>query len=33
MTYDGEIQSDDSVKGTVDFGGMGSGTFTGKRKR
>jgi hypothetical protein len=33
VTYDGEIESDDSLKGTVDFGGMGSGTFTGKRKK
>jgi hypothetical protein len=33
VTYDGEIVSDDSLKGTVDFGGMGSGTFTGKRRK
>jgi hypothetical protein len=33
ITYDGEIESNDSLKGTVDFGGMGTGTFTGKRKK
>lgn len=33
VTYDGEIESNDSVKGTVDLGGMASGTFTGQRKK
>lgn len=33
VTYEGEIESSDSVKGTVDLGGMASGTFTGKRKK
>jgi hypothetical protein len=33
VSYDGAIESDDSVKGTVDLGGMASGTFTGKRKK
>jgi len=33
VTYDGEIEGDDAVKGTVDLGGMVSGTFTGKRKK
>jgi hypothetical protein len=33
ITYEGEIESNDSVKGTVDLGGMASGTFTGKRKK
>lgn len=31
VTYDGEIESNSAVKGTVDLGGMASGTFTGKR--
>jgi hypothetical protein len=31
MTYNGEIESESTVKGTVDLGGMGSGSFTGKR--
>jgi hypothetical protein len=33
VTYDGELEDNDSVKGTVDFGGMGSGTFEGRRKK
>jgi hypothetical protein len=32
VTYEGSIEGTDSVKGTVDFGGMGTGTFTGRRK-
>jgi len=32
VTYEGEIESSDSVKGTIDLGGMASGTFTGKRR-
>ena len=31
VTYDGEIESNSAVKGTVDLAGMASGTFTGKR--
>jgi hypothetical protein len=31
MTYEGEIESNSAVKGKVDLGGLGSGTFTGKR--
>jgi len=31
LTYTGAIESKDSIKGTVDFGGFGGGTFTGKR--
>lgn len=31
ITYQGEIESDSAMKGTVDLGGMGSGTFTAKR--
>lgn len=33
VTYDGEIESNDSVKGSVDLAGMATGTFTGKRKK
>jgi hypothetical protein len=32
ITYEGEIESNTSVKGKVDLAGMASGTFTGKRK-
>jgi hypothetical protein len=32
LTYTGTIESKDSLKGTVDFGGFGGGTFTGKRQ-
>ncbi len=31
ITYEGEIESDSAIKGKVDLGGLGSGTFTGKR--
>jgi hypothetical protein len=31
VTYTGTLESADAMKGTVDFGGMGSGTFTAKR--
>jgi hypothetical protein len=31
VTYEGEIESNSAVKGTVDLAGMASGTFTGKR--
>jgi hypothetical protein len=33
VTYDGEIESSDSVKGKVDLAGMATGTFTGKKKK
>ena len=32
VTYSGTIESADSLKGSVDFGGFGGGTFTGKRQ-
>ena len=32
LTYTAVIESKDSLKGTVDFGGYGGGTFTGKRQ-
>ena len=32
ITYKGTIESKDSVKGTVSLGGLGEGTFTGKRQ-
>lgn len=31
ISYDGEIESNASVKGKMDIAGLGSGTFTGKR--
>lgn len=31
ITYDGVIESNDSIAGKVDLGGVGTGTFTGKR--
>ena len=31
VTYQGEIESNSAIKGTVDLGGLGTGTFTGKR--
>ena len=32
VTYTGTIESKDSLKGTVDLGGLGQGTFTAKRQ-
>jgi hypothetical protein len=32
VTYSGKLESADAMKGTVDFAGMGSGTFTAKRQ-
>lgn len=32
VVYTGTVESKDSLKGTVDLGGAGSGTFTGKRQ-
>src|SRR5262249_44074359 len=32
VTYSGAVESKDVLKGTVDLGGQGSGTFTGKRQ-
>jgi hypothetical protein len=32
VTYSGAVESNDAMKGTVDLGGMGSGTFTAKRQ-
>jgi hypothetical protein len=32
VVYTGTVESNDSLKGTVDLGGMGSGTFTAKRQ-
>jgi len=31
VTYKGALQEDGTVKGTLDLGGMGSATFTGKK--
>jgi hypothetical protein len=33
IVYEGEIESNSSIKGKVDLGGVGSGTFTGKRTK
>jgi len=33
VTYSGTLEGADSMKGTVEFSGMGSGTFTAKRQR
>jgi hypothetical protein len=32
VTYTGKIENKDSLKGTVDLGGMAQGTFTAKRQ-
>jgi len=32
VTYSGTVESTDAMKGTVDLGGMASGTFTAKRQ-
>lgn len=32
VTYAGTIESNDSMKGTVDLGGAGTGTFSAKRQ-
>lgn len=32
VTYRGTAETSDSMKGTVDFGGQATGTFTGKRQ-
>jgi hypothetical protein len=32
VTYTGKIESKDSIKGSVDLGGMAQGTFTAKRQ-
>jgi len=31
ITYEGEIESNSSMKGKLDIAGVGTGTFTGKR--
>jgi hypothetical protein len=33
VTYAGTVESADAMKGTVDLGGFGSGTFTGTRQK
>lgn len=33
MTFNGTIESNEALKGNVDLGGMGSGTFTAKREK
>ena len=33
VVYEGEIESNSSITGKVDLGGVGSGTFTGKRTK
>jgi len=32
VTYTGTVENKDSLKGTVDLGGLGQGTFTAKRQ-
>lgn len=32
VTYTGTVEDKDSIKGTVDLGGLGTGTFTAKRQ-
>jgi hypothetical protein len=32
VTYSGTIESQDSIKGTVNLGGLGDGTFTARRQ-
>jgi hypothetical protein len=32
VTYTGKVESKDSLKGTVDLGGLAQGTFTAKRQ-
>jgi hypothetical protein len=32
LTFTGTVEDGNSMKGKVSFGGMGEGTFTGKRK-
>jgi hypothetical protein len=33
ITYEGELESNSAIKGKVDLGGVGTGTFTGKRTK
>lgn len=33
LTFKGTVEGTDSLKGDVDFGGMGGATFTGTRKK
>lgn len=33
IVYEGEIENNDSIKGKVDLGGAGAGTFSGKRTK
>ena len=33
IVYEGEVESNTAMKGKLDLGGMGSGTFTGKRTK
>ena len=33
MSFSGILDGPDAMKGTIDFGGMASGTFTGKRQK
>jgi hypothetical protein len=33
MTFNGSVESTEALKGSVDMGGMGSGTFTARRSR
>ena len=32
VTYSGTLEGKDSIKGTVNLGGLGEGTFTGRRQ-
>ena len=33
MTFNGTVETRESLKGSVDMGGMGSGTFTARREK
>ncbi len=33
VTYTGTVESADAIKGSVDLGGFGTGTFTGNRQK
>src|SRR5689334_18753674 len=33
VTYSGQMDGENAMKGSVDFGGMGAGTFSGKRQQ
>ena len=33
MNFSGTLSGEDAMQGSIDFGGMGTGTFTGKRQK